>query len=165
MIPTLSSESFTRFFSKVHIPNSPDSCWIWTAGTGRDGYGQFWYKGHLVAAHRISYEYFHGLIQEGFIVRHKVCNNPICVNPYHLELGTQQDNMDDKVREGRQAHSGPINPARGESNGNSKLSEGDAELIRHLYDNKQMNQYEISAIFEISQNQVSKIVRGLSWIL
>jgi len=151
----LTSESITRFFSKVDIPDSPDECWIWTVGTGGDGYGQFWYDGVLYRAHRISYEYFNGPIPEGLIVRHKVCHNRLCVNPFHLELGTHQDNSDDKVREGRQA--------KGENNGNSKVSEGDAELIREFY-NQRETQQNIADCFGISQHQVSKIVRGVNWI-
>ena len=88
-----------RFFSKVDIKGD-DECWEWKAAT-RAGYGSFWYLGEQVPAHRFSYEFFNGPIPKGMLVRHLVCDNPLCVNPRHLALGTQVENMEDMKSKGR----------------------------------------------------------------
>lgn len=85
-----------RFWSKVDIKGK-DECWEWKASRIRDRYGKF-DGGKL--AHRISYEMSFGKIAEGLYVCHK-CDNPPCVNPNHLFLGTQQDNVDDMLKKDR----------------------------------------------------------------
>lgn len=97
----LSETSFyDRFWSKV-VRKGPDDCWIWTASTS-SGYGHF-PDGISVCnerkAHRIAYTLSNGSIPEGMCVMH-LCNNPKCVNPNHLVLGTHQDNMDHMVESG-----------------------------------------------------------------
>ena len=91
-----------RFMKKWTL--EPDSgCWLWTGSRRRHGYGRMYSldrKG--LSAHRVSWELFRGPIPDGLDVLHK-CDNPPCVNPDHLFVGTMQDNMDDMVRKGRQA--------------------------------------------------------------
>jgi hypothetical protein len=102
-IPTLlTSESvFIRFFSKVEI-GDPDACWIWVASTDGSGYGKFKGPFGTKRAHRLSYEFFHGPIPDGMVVRHRCPggDNPLCVNPRHLYLGTQEDNIHDMMNDG-----------------------------------------------------------------
>lgn len=86
-----------RFWTKVNVQ---DGCWLWTASRSSKGYGMFWFEGQTVSAHRFSYELYNGSIPEGMVVRHK-CDNPPCVNPDHLELGTQAANERDKIVRGR----------------------------------------------------------------
>ena len=89
-----------RFFSKV---NKTPTCWEWTAGTCASGYGAFSFgRNNTQKAHRISYVYFKGEIPEGLVVRHK-CNNPSCVNPKHLVLGTKKENGQDRKLSGKTA--------------------------------------------------------------
>ena len=80
-----------RFWKHV---NKTDSCWIWTSST-HNGYGRFKLKGKEISAHRFS-KLIAGEDPTGWQVCHK-CNNPSCVNPEHLYLGTHADNMHDKV--------------------------------------------------------------------
>ncbi len=85
-----------RFESKFYVT---PGCWIWVAAT-RSGYGRVWVDGKLVSAHRYSYEMYVGPIPDGMVVRHK-CDTPSCVNPDHLEIGSQAENIGDAVRRGR----------------------------------------------------------------
>ena len=92
-----------RFFQKVEIRSAdPDECWKWTGCIVR-GYGQIAAGGgvrSLLGAHRVSWEIAHGPLPLAAVVRHR-CDNPACVRPSHLVLGTQFDNMRDMSRRSR----------------------------------------------------------------
>lgn len=91
-----------RFLDKVMvIAGMEDACHLWTAQLDKDGYGQFamTYKDKW-QAHRAAYQLFVGPIPAGKIVMH-TCDQPRCVNPDHLKVGTQADNMADKMAKGR----------------------------------------------------------------
>lgn len=90
-----------RFWEKVDTRRlSPGGCWEWLAGLTHNGYGQF--KSSCTSkAHRWSYLHHYGKIPDGLLVCHR-CDNPPCVNPAHLVLGTTKDNMQDKCDRGRQ---------------------------------------------------------------
>jgi hypothetical protein len=103
-------------------------CWTWLAGKYGSGYGQF--RGGR--AHRFAYKDKIGPIPSGLLVLHH-CDNPGCVNPSHLFLGTQQDNMDDKYAKGRQGQSGTKTPPTGERNVKAKLTEKKVLQARRWY--------------------------------
>lgn len=92
-----------RFFANV---NKTESCWLWLA-SGADGYGSFMVKGKYWRVHRWAYERFVGSIPNGLFVCHK-CDVRNCVNPAHLFLGTNTDNMRDASRKGRLKTGKPI---------------------------------------------------------
>ena len=78
-----------------------EKCWPWTGatykGNGGELRGRFNYLGETQYAHRVVYQVYYGLtIEPGKVIRHK-CDNPLCCNPFHLEIGTQKDNIDDRV--------------------------------------------------------------------
>ena len=92
-----------RFWAKVSAPSRHD-CWTWTGGRGRGGYGNIQRRvgsrRWAVRAHRLSWELHFGPVPAGLWVLHR-CDNPPCVNPDHLWLGTRLDNMRDAGRKGR----------------------------------------------------------------
>jgi hypothetical protein len=88
----------TRFFSKVKI-GAPNECWPWLASLTRKGYGKFGINVKTYEAHRVAWMIFNGAIN-GMCVCHR-CDNPLCVNPNHLFLGTNKDNVLDMVAKGR----------------------------------------------------------------
>lgn len=93
-----------RFWLSVD-PGPSDQCWEWKRHLDKGGYGHIMDTGKIRGAHRVSYELHHGRIPDGMHVRHR-CDNPACVNPAHLELGTNAENVADKFIRGRSA-SGP----------------------------------------------------------
>lgn len=144
-----------RFWSKV---NKTDGCWLWTASTkGRhSNYGSFKYNGKTAFAHRVAYLLSKGPIGPKECVCHK-CDNPLCVNPEHLFLGSQIDNIADRTKKNRSAQpKGALNPA-------SKITQEQANLIRELYKTGDLSQTALSAQFGVSQVQISNIVNNKSW--
>lgn len=141
-----------RFWSKV---NKTEDCWLWTAGKNNGGYGQFYNGKKMVTAHRFSYQLNNETIPDGLDCLHK-CDNPICVNPTHLFLGTQQDNSNDMISKQRQHH------PYGENCHQSKLSQEDVLFI------KQFPKYRGSGIelanrFNVTKTTIGYIRNGRNW--
>ena len=116
-----------RFWTKVD-KRGPDECWSWLAYVGEKGYGQIKADGNrkMLRAHRVSWELNIGPIPDGLCVCHH-CDNPPCVNPAHLFVGTYGDNNRDAYRKGRKVPPTPDN--RGELNGQAKLTEAHVHKI------------------------------------
>ena len=142
-----------RFWEKVD-KKEPDDCWIWQ-GCGDGRYGGIKSKGRMLKAHRVSWELANGPIPEGMCVLHH-CDNPACVNPAHLFLGTHTDNMRDKEEKGRGVH------LRGKANGYAKLSERDVREIRAMLA-KGILQQTIANKYCISKSEINNINRGEVW--
>ena len=111
-------------FKRRYRVDSSTGCWNWVGYKDKDGYGSIndWKDGMKTdtRAHRFSWELYNGDIPKGILVLHK-CDNPRCVNPKHLFLGTQQDNMDDMRLKGRKVYTTP--PVHiGEDNPMAKLT-------------------------------------------
>lgn len=96
------SKDEKRFWEKVVKGRNKKDCWLWEGAVFNTGYGKIRRENKIKLAHRISWELHFGHIPEGMCVCHK-CDVPLCVNPGHLFLGTQKDNIQDKVNKGRQA--------------------------------------------------------------
>lgn len=110
-----------RFWLKVR--KEPDGCWFWVASVNKDGYGQFWNAGSMHKAHRVSYFLEHGVEAGDQLVLH-TCDNAACVNPAHLYLGDDAQNMRDRDARGRGRQ------PKGEDAGPAKLNEEQVRSIR-----------------------------------
>lgn len=165
-MPILSKD--VRRFTSKFIQKGEDECWNWT-GNITGGYGQFKYSGKAIPAHRFAYRVYRGEIPEGLWVLHD-CDNPICVNPNHLFLGTAQDNTNDMVSKGRarfNCSEGPGEKAcKGEEHGMARLSEDQVKEIRRRYKRisyHSTNARQLAVEFGVTQNQITRIVKGERW--
>lgn len=143
-------ETRSRFASKFRVT---PSCWEWSGVRDRRGYGKFWDGLTHAKAHRASYRLYVGPIENGMHVLHR-CDNPACVNPNHLFLGTHADNMEDKTRKGRS-----IGAHAGENHHFARLTPDAVLAIR-----AEMRPYRlIAADYGISMSYVGDIRRGIAW--
>lgn len=146
-----------RFWPKVDRRGA-DECWPWLAGHYPYGYGCIYLatKKRMEPAHRASWMIHFGPIPNRMHVLHK-CDNPECVNPRHLFLGTNNDNVQDKMRKGR------LDPRDGENNGRSILTKDQVVEIRELYAMGDLTQQELGEYYDVHQTQISRIVRHQHW--
>lgn len=148
------ADMFARFMSKVTVPSRKSDCWIWQATTAR-GYGQFSTGMSSKKAHRWIYEVVVGPIPDGHIIRHR-CDTPRCVNPKHLEVGTDADNARDRSERGRG------DDRKGERHPQARLTESDVREIRRLA-HMGNTQSLIAKRFGVVRGQVQKIVSRKNW--
>ena len=166
----LPSRDVARFWSKVEMPNADrkgplgDSCWLWKGiiRVGRYGkglpYGRFKAKvdgkWSRLTAHHIAYELTHGPIPDEVFVLHE-CDNPICVNPDHLFLGTKADNNRDRAKKGRSA--------RGENHPKSKLVPEQVLEIRRLNREEGWTHRKLATHFGVGKGSIQGILNGSHW--
>lgn len=165
----LSQQRAKSFLSKIDT-KSPKECWNWKAGKDKIGYGRFFLNGKQQYAHRVSYFLSKGLIPDGMVVMHK-CNNPSCVNPTHLELGTQLENIQQRDLSGRgnfskgENHYLKKNPSlstKGCNHGQSKLKNDDVLMIRKLSLDGERSK-AIANLFNVSAKTIQRITSLKSW--
>lgn len=142
-----------RFWGMADTSGGPDACWHWKGFVHPNGYGQL----PPTLAHRASWEIHNGPIPEGLQILHK-CDNRKCVNPKHLFLGTQLDNMHDMINKGRAVRV----PMLGEKNPRAKINKQIVHLIREKSDSG-MKPGPIAKELGISVNAVRGVVKGASW--
>ena len=149
------NEAENRFWKFVK-QGDDDECWEWTGNKNRRSYGLLSCKHVKILAHRFSWELHNGPIPQGdgyhgTCVLHK-CDNPSCVNPKHLRLGTQEDNMQDMAQKGRAV---TVRISK-----NAKLSEEHVREIKALLSQKSLSIRSIAEQFGVSHNSVWMIKQG-----
>jgi hypothetical protein len=148
----------------LHLERGAD-CWEWQGNKTMAGYGTIRRTGKtggIMYAHRLSWEIHYGAIPPGAVVCHR-CDNPPCVRPDHLFIGTQADNMADMYSKGRCQPHGPENPIRGSAHKLTRLSDEQVREIRTMYSTRAADQRSIASLFGISQSSVSAIVLRKRW--
>jgi len=142
---------FERFMEKVEVT---ENCWIWKGFKTAKGYGQIG-KGKagepILRAHRVSWEFAYGEIEEGLLVCHK-CDNPSCVKPSHLFLGTPQENSSDMVMKGRNGSGFNVY--------NAKYTDEMIEKVRSEYESGHFTQRELADKFGIARSYMNKLLNG-----
>jgi len=144
------ADRFWKFVKKA------PGCWLWAGCRDSRGYGRIG-RGRGVSpyySHRVSWEIRYGPIPRGMYILHH-CDNPRCVRPSHLFIGTQADNMADAAKKGRLAV--------GEKNGNAKLSEQEVLELRRLHATGIYTQAVLAERFRVSQQHVSSVASGRRW--
>ena len=159
-----------RFWTKVQKSGEND-CWIWKAATDKDGYGKFKIKTTTTRANRVAYELAKGPIEDSLIILHS-CDNPPCVNPNHLSIGTKADNHQDMVNKGRKkyffgdengARKHPERLRRGEDHAMAKLNWEQVEHIRESVRLKRFTQRQLAEKYKISPATVCLIIKNKIW--
>lgn len=143
-----------RIRSRVKV-NEETGCWEWQWGKLSTGYGRIWLDGETRYAHRVSYFAFNPDGDQRLCVLHR-CDNPPCVNPDHLFLGTDLDNVRDCKAKGRRRRQG------GSTNTKAKLNELRVREILRLL-SLGLSQYEIGQRFGVSQANICLIANGITW--
>ena len=138
-----------RLLSKAIFDKDTD-CWLWIASKHSSGYGAFWFNCRMDNAHRVSYEIFVGYIPLGLFVLHR-CDVEICINPAHLFIGSQSDNIRDAISKGR--ISSEILA--------TKLTRNEVNEIRWLKGKR--SQGELAKTYGVNQSHISRIQSGKVW--
>ena len=144
-----------RFWRMV---KKTEDCWMWSGGKRANGYGQISEGGRgsrSLSAHRVSYELHYGPIPDGLVVMHS-CDNPACVNPHHLSVGTYKENTHDMIAKGRKRTVAPV----GAENGKSILSEQEVLYIRA---NGHKSHAQLGREIGVSPNCVRGVRIGRTW--
>ena len=175
---SLSPTVIERFWEMVgrcsHGPDCHACCWLWHGGTSKGGYGSLTISTlppKVVRANRFCWLVTHGLIPEGMSVLHNcpAGDDPRCVNPHHLWIGTQRENIADAQQKQRLStgdkhytRTHPERMARGVAFPNARLNDEQVLDIRYLYA-KGMRQKLLGTIYEVSFQTISRVVRGDLW--
>jgi len=146
--------AFERFW--LFVEKRKSGCWEWDGYIEKSsvGYARFKFKGRRLGAHHWSYEFAYGPVPKGFWVLHH-CDNPKCVRPSHLYVGTRDDNAKDAVRRNR--------TARGERHGMAKLTRDNVQEIRKLYRTGRYTQRKLAEMFGVTQCPITRVLNHTGW--
>lgn len=137
----------------VKFTKHQNGCWIWKTFNG-ETYPMFLFNKTPTRAHRVSFLMFKGAISPGDVVMH-TCDNTGCVNPDHLILGSQKQNIHDCMKKKRFV--------RGTESHLAKLDVRSVVAIRKLWETKKLRQQDLANAFGMSQTAIYKIVNNLKW--
>ena len=147
------TDKVVRRFWKYAQAGNKDECWEWQGVINWLGYGCFQLNYKMVKAHRVSWEIHKGEIPPGLKALHR-CNNRRCINPHHLYLGTQSDNIKQAVRDGT------LKPMQGESHPRHKLTTEQVLVIRASHN---LSYRELASKYHVSRITIGEIMTRRSW--
>ncbi len=157
MLKKFLAKAKEKFLARVDV-RGPDECWEWQGSRHWFGHGHYQYEGTVQYTHRVSWQLHNGPIPKNMKVLHH-CDNPACVNPNHLFLGTQADNVDDMIAKGRNS---PPPHLLGEDHWNVKLTEDDVRQIRKMI-LEGYSSREIADHFNVAKPTIKDIKAGRTW--
>lgn len=145
-----------RMSSKT-IKGNPNECWNWTGSLDTAGYACIRVNKKLCRASHVAFELSSGdKVPNGMIIMHS-CDNPACVNPNHLSVGTPLLNSTDKINKGRGKW------VKGEEHGMTKTTKKQVEEIRHLFSQGNHTYTSLALIYNVTRTTISNIVRKKTW--
>ncbi len=155
----LTSKNIKNFWKHVDKSSGDNACWIWTGAKYKHGHGCFSLAGKNLTASRASYIIHFGPILNGLLVCHNCPNgdNPSCVNPTHLFLGTQKENMANAKGKNRLIH------VTGEAHGKAKLTLSDVSIIRQRYAKGDISMGKLAKEYNVSAMAVYCVIRYITW--
>lgn len=148
-----------RFWEKVEVSSSV-GCWYWAGHKHKAGHGQFYFRGRAHYAHRVAWRLTFGRLQGKFVLHR--CDNPNCVNPFHLFLGTQADNVADMIAKGRMAY-GEKRARKGEKHGMAELTNKDVKYLRKAHAQNSKTVKELSAQFGVTKACIYDCLKRKTW--
>ena len=152
MNPGLKGRSVEQRLHDSYLPEPNSGCWIWLGHLNACGYGAFGFNGRSRLAHRVSYEVFRGSFPKNKKVLHR-CDMPCCVNPDHLFVGTQADNVADMESKNRAYH------PRGENHGHTKIT---VEIVRAIRRDPR-SERKIARAMGLTRAIVHNVKNGRTW--
>lgn len=136
------------------MADTSSDCWIWQGSKVGMGYGKTSWKSKCMRAHRLAWELVNGPIPNGLFVCHR-CDNPACIRPDHLFLGTPTQNVRDMVKKARHSH--------GEASAKAKLTENDVREIRRRYQPRKVSLSQLADEYGVDTALVHRIVQNKIW--
>ena len=146
--------TFAHFWARVE---KTATCWLWMGSRHKTGYGQLYWNGRTTRATHVAWESTNGPVPIGIFVLH-TCDNPPCVNPDHLFLGTHLTNAQDKEFKGR-GHQ-----PRGERNSHAKLTTDQVMAIRNRYTQGSCTYGGLATEYGVGDEAIRRIVLGMTWL-
>jgi hypothetical protein len=172
VLPEIDDVNKKRFWDGVDFKMSDKSvCWNWKRSTCTSRYGSFSLKGKNYRSHRYAYFISNGYCPPEMHVMHS-CDNRLCCNPLHLKLGTNYDNILDKMAKGRQGRvkkenhwsiSKPESIIKGEQQSLSKLTDNKVLEIREFYKSGTLNTYQLAQVYNVTQACIFYVINRKTW--
>lgn len=149
-------ETLSRFWSLVSKQGDKE-CWPWLGDVQAYGYGRFHWKGRQQIATRVMWDITHSEVVPADICVCHTCDNPICVNPRHLFLGTKDDNNKDAKRKGR------MKGAVGEKHSKAKLTDADVIAIRAAFKRGNVTKSALASKYGVGRTAIRAVIDGSHW--